>query len=376
MAARRAVQRATTDDVRIVLADDHEVVRAGLRLLLEAEPGFEVVAEAGDVEGAVRYTPRPQARGARPRPQHARRARRRSRRSRTSRRPRRPRTSSSSRCRTTRPSPAARCRPARSGYVLKEAADDELIEAVHRAVRRRLVPQPAPGRRARLAAPQLAARRADRARDRGPAADRARPHERRDRRAAPPLGAHGRVPPRPHPAEAAPHHARRARALRARPRPREVAARAHGRVWSRRMSSVSVDPSRIRTIPDPGEPVPRVNWPTILLLRRRRDGLRHEHGARAHRHLAVVAERHPQRDRRLRPLHRQPRGEPPLGVLATARSTRGSAGSRRRSSPRTPASACGASSTCSTTASRTTPTAATRTTTPTAARAGPSRCAG
>ena len=42
--------------VRLVLADDHEVVRAGLRLLLDAEPGFEVVAEAGDVEGAVRYT--------------------------------------------------------------------------------------------------------------------------------------------------------------------------------------------------------------------------------------------------------------------------------------------------------------------------------
>ncbi|MGZ4177560.1 MAG: response regulator transcription factor [Solirubrobacteraceae bacterium] len=35
--------------ITIVLADDHEVVRAGLRLLLEAEPGFSVVAEAGDV---------------------------------------------------------------------------------------------------------------------------------------------------------------------------------------------------------------------------------------------------------------------------------------------------------------------------------------
>jgi two-component system, NarL family, response regulator NreC len=44
-----------TDQIHIVLADDHEVVRAGLRLLLEAEPGFEVVAETGDVDGAVRY---------------------------------------------------------------------------------------------------------------------------------------------------------------------------------------------------------------------------------------------------------------------------------------------------------------------------------
>lgn len=41
--------------VRIVLADDHLVVRAGLRLLLDSEPGLEVVAEAGDVEAARRY---------------------------------------------------------------------------------------------------------------------------------------------------------------------------------------------------------------------------------------------------------------------------------------------------------------------------------
>jgi two-component system response regulator NreC len=41
--------------IRIVLADDHAVVRRGLRLLLDGEPGFEVVAEAGDVEGARRY---------------------------------------------------------------------------------------------------------------------------------------------------------------------------------------------------------------------------------------------------------------------------------------------------------------------------------
>jgi two-component system response regulator NreC len=41
--------------VRIVIADDHAVVRGGLRLLLENEPDFEVVAEAGDVESARRY---------------------------------------------------------------------------------------------------------------------------------------------------------------------------------------------------------------------------------------------------------------------------------------------------------------------------------
>ena len=41
--------------IRIVLADDHSVVRSALRMLLDAEPGLEVVAEAGDVEGAIRY---------------------------------------------------------------------------------------------------------------------------------------------------------------------------------------------------------------------------------------------------------------------------------------------------------------------------------
>jgi two-component system response regulator NreC len=41
--------------IRIVLADDHAVVRSGLRMLLDSEPGLEVVAEAGDVEDACRY---------------------------------------------------------------------------------------------------------------------------------------------------------------------------------------------------------------------------------------------------------------------------------------------------------------------------------
>jgi two-component system response regulator NreC len=43
------------DEIRIVLADDHAVVRSALRMLLDAEPGLEVVAEAGDVEDAIRY---------------------------------------------------------------------------------------------------------------------------------------------------------------------------------------------------------------------------------------------------------------------------------------------------------------------------------
>ena len=39
--------------IEIVVADDHTVVRGGLRRLLEAEPDFSVVAEAGDVESTV-----------------------------------------------------------------------------------------------------------------------------------------------------------------------------------------------------------------------------------------------------------------------------------------------------------------------------------
>jgi two-component system, NarL family, response regulator NreC len=41
--------------IQIVLADDHAVVRSGLRLLLNGESDLEVVAEASDVESARRY---------------------------------------------------------------------------------------------------------------------------------------------------------------------------------------------------------------------------------------------------------------------------------------------------------------------------------
>ncbi|HET8757570.1 MAG TPA: response regulator transcription factor, partial [Solirubrobacteraceae bacterium] len=41
-------------DITVVLADDHAVVRKGLRLLLEAAPGIHVLAEAGTVPDALR----------------------------------------------------------------------------------------------------------------------------------------------------------------------------------------------------------------------------------------------------------------------------------------------------------------------------------
>jgi DNA-binding NarL/FixJ family response regulator len=42
-----------SDRIRIVLVDDEQIVRAGLRMILESEEGFEVVAEAGDGAEAV-----------------------------------------------------------------------------------------------------------------------------------------------------------------------------------------------------------------------------------------------------------------------------------------------------------------------------------
>jgi len=42
--------------IRILLADDHKVLRDGLRALLEGEGDMEVVAEAGTVDDAVQFT--------------------------------------------------------------------------------------------------------------------------------------------------------------------------------------------------------------------------------------------------------------------------------------------------------------------------------
>ncbi len=44
-----------TSKITVVLADDHEIVRNGIRMVLEAQPDFEVVAEAGDADTAARY---------------------------------------------------------------------------------------------------------------------------------------------------------------------------------------------------------------------------------------------------------------------------------------------------------------------------------
>lgn len=137
--------------ITIVLADDHQVVRAGLRMLLQAEDGFDVVAEAGDVATTERrvaaYRPRvlildlnmpggsslpaiPRLREAAPEtdivvltmqndPAFAREA----------------------------------LRGGATGYVLKEAADSELVQAVRLAAQGRTYLSPELG--ARMAAEPL-----------------------------------------------------------------------------------------------------------------------------------------------------------------------------------------------------------------------------
>jgi NarL family two-component system response regulator LiaR len=42
--------------IRVVIADDHAIVREGLRALLETEPGMELVGEASDGVEAIRLT--------------------------------------------------------------------------------------------------------------------------------------------------------------------------------------------------------------------------------------------------------------------------------------------------------------------------------
>jgi two-component system response regulator NreC len=46
---------STDATTRVVIADDHAVVRSGLKTLLDAEPGFEVTGEARDVHTAMTF---------------------------------------------------------------------------------------------------------------------------------------------------------------------------------------------------------------------------------------------------------------------------------------------------------------------------------
>lgn len=51
----RMADDGASKTITVVLADDHEVVRHGIRMVLESESDIEVVAEAADAEAAARY---------------------------------------------------------------------------------------------------------------------------------------------------------------------------------------------------------------------------------------------------------------------------------------------------------------------------------
>ena len=50
----------SSDIVRVLVVDDHAVLRSGLRLLLEREPGLEFAGEASSAEEALRSLERTQ----------------------------------------------------------------------------------------------------------------------------------------------------------------------------------------------------------------------------------------------------------------------------------------------------------------------------
>jgi two-component system response regulator NreC len=55
LARMSSTERPDQTMIRIVLADDHSVLRSGLRMLLDSEDGLEVVAEAANTDEAMRY---------------------------------------------------------------------------------------------------------------------------------------------------------------------------------------------------------------------------------------------------------------------------------------------------------------------------------
>src|SRR6476660_8979259 len=55
-ASRGSAERADRTKPTVLIADDHTVVRQGLRLLIDNEDGLQVIAEAGTVTDAERLT--------------------------------------------------------------------------------------------------------------------------------------------------------------------------------------------------------------------------------------------------------------------------------------------------------------------------------
>ena len=115
--------------IRVLLVDDHAVVRTGFRLLLQAHPEITVVGEADSGEAACQLLrrARPRRRGHGPR--HARHGRPRG----AAAHPRAPSAGAHprrSRRTMTRCTRGARCARARCGFLSKRSAPEALLEAI------------------------------------------------------------------------------------------------------------------------------------------------------------------------------------------------------------------------------------------------------
>ena len=206
--------------LKVLIVDDHAVVRTGLRLLLDTQPDMETVGEAGNVDEAIAETraldpdlvlldlTMPGKPGLTAMPELLREH---------------PDLkvmilSMEDDPRYVREAFAAGAR----GYLLKEAVANEVVGAIREVAAGGRYVHPELGARlidTEPSAESAARRPALGTRARGADAARARPHEPRDRQAALHLGSDGRGPPGAHHEEAEPREPRRARPLRDRERP-------------------------------------------------------------------------------------------------------------------------------------------------------------
>ena len=196
------------ETITIILADDHEIVRDGLRRIVEAEGDMEVVAEAGDADTARRRTS-----GLKPAVLVL-----------DLNMPGEPSLASIPSILegspgtavvvlTMQDDPAFAREAFRLGakaFVVKHAAGAELVDAIRAAARGETYINPMLGRAARRRA-RGASRRPDAARDRGPPPGGGRAHQPGDRREARDQHPHRRDPPGRDPSQA--------RTPRAGPRP-------------------------------------------------------------------------------------------------------------------------------------------------------------